>query len=60
MVLKKSKKITCAVLCSAIVITGTGTAFPGNAADASAAGGNILDNPSFGYKYRWMVCNNSW
>ncbi len=44
---KKLKKATCTTLCASMVLTGACTGFPGTAASVSAAGTNILDNPSF-------------
>ncbi len=44
---KKLKKVTCTTLCASMVLTGACTGFPGTAASVSAAGTNILDNPSF-------------
>ncbi len=47
MFLRKLKKITCTVLCASMVLTSACTGFTGMVARVSAAGVNLLDNPSF-------------
>ena len=46
MFLRKLKKITCTVLCASMVLTSACTGFTGMVARVSAAGVNLLDNPS--------------